>query len=322
MALTNYGRTVGSVFDLAGRREVHLTAALGWTLEHSPAMTNALWSRLGLPAGSGQVAIALEVTDESGRSDLEMSRGGTAVVIEAKKGWLVPGEAQLTRYTNRLESADVKLLVSLSDSSGEWATNQLPRQIAGVPVTHISWDDIRGAVRSAWPSSRTSERLWLTELTDYLSGATAVRDPSEQWVYCVVVSNHGTSARGGTTYRDFVQAEHVYFHPFGGNNHWPKRPPVLLAFRWGGRVRQINRVLSHQVYPNLQCRWPDIEQADSAGGDAHIVYELGPDLPIPVISTQGTYANARVWALLDQMLTKPTLKEAVSSSRTLTGTAT
>lgn len=48
----------------------------------------------------------------------------------------------------------------------------------------------------------------------------------------------------------------------------------------------------------------------------HIVYRLGPDIPIPpAIRTTGTYANGRVWVLLDQLLTHPTLKEAIDASR-------
>ncbi len=49
-----------------------------------------------------------------------------------------------------------------------------------------------------------------------------------------------------------------------------------------------------------------------------MVYDLGPDIPIPAIPTTGTYATERVWALLDQMLTAETLQDAVLASATLT----
>jgi hypothetical protein len=65
----------------------------------------------------------------------------------------------------------------------------------------------------------------------------------------------------------------------------------------------------------LQEEWPDIP----TGADnhtPHIVYTLGPDIPIGDIPTKGVYANARVWALLDQILTKPSLADAVKASKT------
>ena len=139
-----------------------------------------------------------------------------------------------------------------------------------------------------------------------------MRDPAEQWVYCVVVGN-GTMG-GPRTFRNYVTTERRYFHPFGGRNGWPKHPPVFLAFRWDGRVRQINRVVSSTVVEALQEDWPDIP----VGGETntpHIIYTLGPDIPIGDIPTKGVYATARVWALLDQILTQPGLADAVRSSK-------
>jgi hypothetical protein len=89
-----------------------------------------------------------------------------------------------------------------------------------------------------------------------------------------------------------------------------------MGFRWGGRVRQVNRIIAANIYPNLHNRFPEIAPSDDP--DPHVVYDLGPDLPIPEIPTRGTYASARVWALLDQMLTQPTLQEAVHASKWLT----
>jgi hypothetical protein len=80
-------------------------------------------------------------------------------------------------------------------------------------------------------------------------------------------------------------------------------------------MRQINRVASYEVVPNLHSRWPDIPTRGDPDRP-HLLYEFGPDLPIPIIPTKGT--NARVWAVLDQLLTQPTLQEAVRVSRALT----
>ena len=61
-----------------------------------------------------------------------------------------------------------------------------------------------------------------------------------------------------------------------------------------------------------QEEWPDIP----TGADnhtPHIVYTLGPDIPIGDIPTKGVYANARVW-VLDQILTKPRCRRNPNNS--------
>jgi len=310
--LRKYGRPVASVFELLGHGEVDLTAALGWTLRQSPELRSLLWKRLGAPGLPTDVRIELEVADDEGRTDLEIANREATVIVEAKKGWLVPGEIQLTKYLPRLAGAPHPMFVSLSDSSAEWAAGQIGPTVQGIPVKHIPWDSIRHDLRQASKRARGAERHWLNEMTEYLSGATAVRDPSEQWVYCVVVSKD--TMGGPRTFRDYVTLERKYFHPFGGRNGWPKRPPTFMAFRWDGRVRQINRVLESRVIQSLQEEWPDIPISDETS-TPHIIHTLGDNIPIGDIPTRGVYANARVWALLDQILTRSGLAEAVSESK-------
>ncbi|SNT00346.1 hypothetical protein SAMN05421642_10832 [Rhodococcoides kyotonense] len=45
--LTKYGRVASSVYDLLGRNEVDLTAALGWALSQSDALLTALAAHIG-----------------------------------------------------------------------------------------------------------------------------------------------------------------------------------------------------------------------------------------------------------------------------------
>ena len=49
--------------------------------------------------------------------------------------------------------------------------------------------EVRTDLRAPLLDARGSERQWMTELSPCLAGATAVRDPAEQWVYCVVISD-------------------------------------------------------------------------------------------------------------------------------------
>lgn len=310
--LSKYGSEAASVFDLLGHNEVDLTAAVGWVLSESPAVLTALMRHIGLHRTADEISVALEVADEQGRTDVELTGPSTKVVIEAKQGWLVPGEGQLLKYRRRFDGFENCLLVSMSDSSELWAREQLPVEVEGIPVRHVAWDDIRSLVATAKAGTRGRERMWLTELGAYMGRATSTRAYDSQWMFCVVVSN---TAFAGVSFRDFVVRDRVYFHPFGGNNTWPKRAPNLLCFRWGGQVRQVNRVTSYQVVPSLAYRWPEAAMEVSDG--PHIVYELGPDIPIPRVTTKGTYATGRVWCLLDQLLVHKRLAEAVLASKKL-----
>lgn len=313
--ITRYGSEVTSVFDLLGHGEVDLTAALGWTLSQSPALMTRLWDRLGMPGDPAEVTADLEVADAAGRTDLELTGSEASVIVEAKKGWLLRGETQLALYAPRLAEMPTRLLVSLSESSSEWASVNLPDAVDGVAVRHLPWDAVRDDLKAARAATRTpAERLWLNELDTYLAGATAVRPPSDQWAYCVVVNDNLFGQK--STFREFVVDRRVYFHPFGGSKGWPRRPPTFLAFRWGGYVRQVNRVRESEVVADLADRFFDIPRS-AKDPEPHVVYDLGPDIPIPPVRTKGTFANARVWVLLDQLLTSETLKEAAARSKVI-----
>jgi len=317
MDLSLYGRTSVSVFDLLGRGETDLTAALGWTLTRSPTLMRAVWSRLGMPGSAVDVRAALEVADAEGRTDLELDGTDGQVIVEAKKGWLLPGTLQLSKYTGRFDPARENLLVTLSDSSTEFAALHLPTVVDVIPVVHLPWDAIREDLRAALKTARGTERLWLNEMTDYLAGATAVRDPAEAWVYVVSIGNGKPVEGGERTFRDFVEHENRYFHPFGKN--WPRRPPVLIGFRWGGKLQRVSRVIDSKVAGSLHEEWPDIPVLAPDGLARPVaIYTLGDPIPIPEIRTTGIVMARRLWALLDQILTHPLLLDAERASKAIT----
>lgn len=154
VSVSRYGRAMGSVFDLLGTHEPALTAALGWTMDRSPQLMSGVLDRLGLDGSTdtADVAVQLETAGEAGRTDIELFTPTAHVIIEAKQGWIVPGEVQLGSYAPRLSAAtnsglDTRL-VTLSGSTADWAREVLPREVAGVEVTHWSWDDIRDLIQN------------------------------------------------------------------------------------------------------------------------------------------------------------------------------
>ena len=57
--------------------------------------------------------------------------------------------------------------------------------------------------------------------------ATSKRPVTDALAYCVVVSD---DLFAGVSFRDYVQSQRVYFHPFATAG-WPAVPPDFFAFR-------------------------------------------------------------------------------------------
>jgi hypothetical protein len=96
--LTRHGTDVTSVFDLLGRYENDLTASLGFVLSRCQSLCAAVLRRIWREAsGTSQpeVAFALEVRDRDGRTDLEVRLDEALLIIEAKRGWLLPSPARV-----------------------------------------------------------------------------------------------------------------------------------------------------------------------------------------------------------------------------------
>jgi hypothetical protein len=133
------------------------------------------------------------------------------------------------------------------------------------------------------------------------------------------VSRARPGGGGARTFLDFVVEEGVYFHPFGWGGGWPKTPPNFMGFRWDSKLQRVQRVVDHEVIPDLQTRWPDIPIIDDTGRP-HVVYQLGPPLRMEAIPTGKPYRAIRFKVLLDQLLTCETLADAHAHSEILADT--
>jgi hypothetical protein len=317
--LMSYGRPMSSVFDLLGRRETDLTAALGWVLARSRRLRDTFLVRCGIAEGGDVEAVRLETADDDGRTDIELVREGALVVVEAKRGWQLPTVRQLEIYSKRVVAAGGGMLITLSDASPAWAAHVLPGVIDGVPIQHVPWSAVLDDIHAAASAVRGSERRWLGELRSYLRKVVHVHDPASGWAYCVVVSDATPGWGGERTYREYVTEADTYFHPFGWGKGWPTEAPNFMAFRHRGNVIRVSRVVDAEIVPTITHRWPGIEPIDDAARP-HAVYTLGPALPLPAPVPSGTnYRAARLWVLIDQLLVCDTLKDAVEQSHRITG---
>lgn len=323
VALARHGSSVAAVFDLLGVRENDLTAALGFVLSRSPALLAALLRRTWPDAvsleGLSTASLALEVSGDVGRTDLQITLPGALLIVEAKRDWLLPTVRQLTAYASRVREHGGGALITLSQASGALAQVQLPAEVDSVPVVHLSWREVMTDLVQVSRDRRGAERVWLDELASYLRGVTRMRSIADSWTYCVVLNSARPGDGGRRTFREFVTDDHTYFHPYGVGG-WPTEPPNFMAFRWQGAVQRIHRVTKADVLPSLLDRWPDIP-ATAESVRPHAVYDLGPQLPPHTpIPSGASYRASRLWVLLDQLQTSTTLAAALASTRLLQST--
>ena len=217
MELKRHGTDVTSVFDLVGRDENDLTGALAFALSRCQSLSESIlrrvWPEADTALESG-IALALEVSDSDGRTDLEIRLGDTLLIIEAKRGWLLPDHAQLRRYAKRItRGPGLGALVTLSQASPALAALNLPTEIDGVPVRHLPWRDVLADIASIRHSCRGQERLWLDEFRAYLQGVIRVRRIEDSWTYCVVLNDKMPDDGGPYTFLEYVTKGHCYFHP-------------------------------------------------------------------------------------------------------------
>ncbi len=123
---------------------------------------------------------------------------------------------------------------------------------------------------------------------------------------------------GTPTFREFVTEQHCYFHPYGVGG-WPTETANFMAFRWDGAVQRIHRLRHVEVVPTIRDRFPQSARERGQRAGAHAVYDLGPQIPLlkPKPNGTGVYPSSRLWVLLDQLLTEPTLKDAITATHAL-----
>jgi len=135
-----------------------------------------------------------------------------------------------------------------------WASRLLPASLDGVPITHLSWGDVRRLVRGATPAAvGSTERRWLRDLDLHLEGYVATQVTSSNIVYVVALSDQEIAPR--YTWIDVVEKDGAYFHPIGRGG-WPTSPLNYLGFRYRGQLQSVRHVEEAELVPKLGERNP------------------------------------------------------------------
>ena len=318
--LKAYGNTIISIFQLIGDKENDITKSIAWAMNKCPVfMKKVIYEVLGIDVESDEVDILFQKYDaDTGITDIEMTDGQTFyLIIEAKKGWLLPCAEQLTKYSLRSDfrkaSVQNKAIVSMSECSVEYANDNLPfKKVNGIPVKHLSWSRIFELAADSRADSNNEQKHLLEELKDYLGGIMTMQTKDSNWVYVVVLGN-GKPESCDLTWIEIVRNYNKYFHPVGVNG-WPKEPPNYIAFRYGGKLQAIHHIDGYLVTKNLHNEV--VEMPDITGDINYFVYKLGVAIiPPKEVKSGKIYPNGRVWAMLDTLLTSDTISEARDISK-------
>lgn len=314
MTLHVSGTMPNSVFGVFGSKENTATLALGWCLNNSSALLSAILCKLGVKDASLE---ATQITLQShgkdkGYTDIELLLPGKFhIIIEAKKGWLLPSALQFEKYAARFDSFGKgdKFFVSVSSASQMFAKYYLPA-VSGVTIKHLSWTDIRSTVRRCRASSkRIEEKLWLRELGQHLGGYVSAQDQISNLVYVVSLGKSRIAENNPYTWIDVVEKDGRYFHPYGGNG-WPTQPPTYIGFRYDGMLKSIHHIDAFEVVPDLLAlnqNW------GISPGLPHFLYTLGPAIrPVQIVRTGKLFKAQRVHCMIDTLLSGafPTIREA------------
>lgn len=307
------GREAHNVFQLLGDDEDSISLAIAWALSNVPAFLSLFLKRVtGFTGKQAEAQIRIHRYETSGGiTDIELVLPGIAhVIIEAKRGWVLPSPEQLELYAKRpsfvTSKASVKKLLTLSECSQSYAKAHLPRKaIASTPVEHIAWADIIADARAAEVQSGHAEKRLLRELANYLRFAMTMQQNDSNLVF--VVSLGGDTPDGwATSWIDIVKRYSKYFHPIG--KRWPKVPPNYIAFRYQGRLQSIHHIDEYEVIDNLRKACPGIPDTPV---DPHYLYKLGAAIvPSQEVKNGAVYPQGRIWCAIDTLLTSKTVSAA------------
>jgi len=171
-----HGRRTESVFQLLGDDENAISYSVAWALAECPAFLSVVLKEVANWSGptAGVVIRLQQYESEGGVTDIEIEQSSDFyIIMEAKRGWELPGANQLEKYAHRKSfsesRASRKLLVAVSECSNEYASLKLPfTQVRGVPVRPVSWKALYTFALEARRRGSPTERRLLDELAFYL----------------------------------------------------------------------------------------------------------------------------------------------------------
>ena len=310
---------IETIFQLLGDKENDITRAIAWTMKQCPSFLDLFIKALGLTCNVENVEIRYQqfekIGSENSYTDLEITDGKNIhLILEAKRGWILPGKNQLVKYADRSSFKNSRIpiknkrIVTLSECSNEYANRYLPLKETddGISITHFSWKKLHKLANESRASAKNVEKHLLDEFSVYIGGLMTTQNKTSNYVYVVSLSSSIITAAGCSCI-ELVEKTGHYHCPVG--NGWPKEAPNYIGFRYGGRLQAIHHIEGYRITKNIHDVI-DIMPNEELDKD-HFIFDLGPAIiPSKIVKTGNLFRNGRVWAMIDTLLTCDTISEA------------
>lgn len=303
---------VESYFNLLGTKEVDLTNGLGFILSRSPTLLKKALTKLGfknIDIERCEIHLQKHETGDKGFTDIEiLYNANRLLIIEAKVGWILPTEEQLTKYRTRFGNKKAKPKIAvLSHCTESFAEQNLNKE-----YNYTSWNSIYDLIDNSYRQTNSIiEKNYLDEFRKYLGNLITMDREQSNWVYCVSLS-HDLVQGSVANYIDIVYKYGKYFYPYNRGG-WPKEPPNYIAFRYDGGLKSIHKVESFELSENLNKSMPAVIKDKTE--DFHFLLNLGPPItPNKEVKNGNIWPNGRVWCMIDTLLTSDTIEEARNMS--------
>lgn len=152
--------------------------------------------------------VRCQVTEKGGgRTDVEIQASELLhLIVEAKRGWELPGPSQLNKYAKRLSASDAKrkLIIVLTDCSHSYAKTHFPStDIAGIKIKPVSWAELAQLASDVRGKCASGHRYLIGELLEYLRRIITMQQIDSNWVY-VLALKEGTPDGWGISWIDIV----------------------------------------------------------------------------------------------------------------------
>ena len=322
--LYNGNSEVKSIFNLIGEKENDITKAIIWILSECPQVLHVfLTENCEIQTYGNNITILYQtfekVEDENSFTDIEITDNETFhIIIEAKRGWILPGAYQLTKYSEKKSFSSTcipnKKIFSLSGCSSEYSDKYLPFRETpnGIPVRHISWKQLKETCDKAITGSNNYQKRLIREFLTYLGGIMGTPNINSNSVY-VVALNWNSVCTQGYNFVDVVRIANRYYCPvdrFRDVNCIPN----YIGFRFDGVLKYVCHIDSYVITRNLKEEVPFMDDVEEKCD--YYVFRLGTKIePSKTVKTGGVWPNGHNWADIDLLLTCDSVKEACDLSK-------
>lgn len=144
---------------------------MSWALAKCPEFLKAIVATVVPVTADPKETVVLnqQYTADTGITDIEVTDYRTFhVIFEAKRGWVLPGADQLTKYSVRKDfvssKAAHKAIVTLSECTETYAGLYLPfHSVNGVPVNHLPWSKVYELAEQSKAASNHEQKHLLAE---------------------------------------------------------------------------------------------------------------------------------------------------------------